>query len=394
MENRSYLDFTAGIAVNSLGHAHPEFVQLVAQQVGTLAHCSNLYHNAWSGELAKLLVTKTRSSGGMHDAARVFLSNSGTEANEAALKFARKVGKTRDPSGAKHEIVSFTGSFHGRTMGALSATANPKYQAPFAPLIPGFRYGTFNDIESLDTLISEKTCGVIIEPIQGEGGVHEASTEFLQALRDRTKAVGAVLIYDEIQCGMGRTGSFWLHSSLPPALHPDIITTAKALGNGFPIGAVITSEGVSSAIVIGDHGTTFGGSPLASRIGHFCVEKLSDPLLHEVVGKKGQQFKQHFARLRKRFPDSVGEDRGRGLLLGLQLTSDPVPVVTAARERGLLVITAGKNTLRFAPPLIITEEEIEEGMEILDEAMEAAFRSQADVHGELVGGQQEIPPVR
>ena len=373
MENRSYLDFTAGIAVNSLGHAHPDFVRLLAQQAGTLAHCSNLYNNPWSGELAKELVNKTRSSGGMHDAARVFLSNSGTEANEAALKFARKAGKIRDPSGNKTEIVSFSGSFHGRTMGALSATANLKYQAPFAPLMPGFRYGTFNDIAGLETLISDKTCGVIIEPIQGEGGVHSATPEFLQALREKTKAVDAVLIYDEIQCGMGRSGSFWLHSAFPPTLHPDIITTAKALGNGFPIGAVIASESVSSAIVIGDHGTTFGGSPLASRIGHFCVEKLSDPTLLESVKRKETIFKQHFATLRQRFPQHVAEDRGKGLLLGLQLTCDPVPVVTAARERGLLVITAGKNTLRFVPPLIISEEEINEGMTILGEAMRIAF---------------------
>jgi acetylornithine aminotransferase len=394
MENRAYLDFTAGIAVNSLGHAHPEFVNFLAQQARTLVHCSNLYHNAWSGELAKELIHKTRASGGMYNAARLFVCNSGTEANEGALKFARKVGKARDPSGEKHEIVSFYGSFHGRTMGALSATANPKYQAPFAPVIPGFRYGDLNDISSLETLITEKTCGVIVEPIQGEGGVREATPEFLQALRDRTKAVGAALIYDEIQCGLGRTGSFWAHSSLPQSAHPDMITTAKALGNGYPVGAVIASEDVARELVVGDHGTTFGGSPMACRIAHFCVEKLSDAQLQAEVAEKGKLFKKHFARLQQRFPDLITEVRGKGLMLGLQLTQNPVPVITAARERGLLIISAGTNTLRFVPPLVISAEEIEEGIQILEEAIASVVGDAGNAQGVQVGSQQEVPPVR
>lgn len=324
----------------------------------------------------------------MHTASKVFICNSGSEANESAIKFARKVGKVLDESGAKHELVSFNNSFHGRTMGSLSATPNPKYQKPFSPMVPGFKYGTFNDIDALQDLITEKTCGVIIEPIQGEGGVNVASEEFLVALAKRCREVGAVLVYDEIQCGLSRTGQFWAHASLPKEAHPDIITTAKALGNGFPIGATIVNESVASKIVTGDHGTTFGGNPLASRIAHNIVGRLSEPSLQRAVLAKEQLFRSRFARIQKRFPSVVQEVRGRGLILGLQLTADPTPVITAARERGLLLITCGTNTLRFVPPLVISETEIEEGMSILEEAMAVVFKEQQPIEG--TKGQQEM----
>ena len=319
------------------------------------------------------MIHKTKAQGGMKDASRAFICNSGSEANEAALKFCRKVGKTRDPSGAKIEIVSFNGSFHGRTMGSLSATPNPKYQKPFAPMIPGFLYSDYNDDTGLDTLITEKTCGVIIEPIQGEGGVNVATPHFLQRLRDRCDAVGAVLVYDEIQCGLSRTGQLWAHQILPSSAHPDILTTAKALGNGYPIGATIVSEKISDCIVTGDHGTTFGGNPLACRLAHYIFSRLSEPELQQSVLEKEQIFRKGFEELRGRFPDAIGEARGRGLILGLQLNQDPTPIVTAARERGLLVITCGTNTLRFVPPLIISEEEIRDGLRILQEAMQVVL---------------------
>ncbi|KAI4139570.1 MAG: hypothetical protein LQ340_007988 [Diploschistes diacapsis] len=380
IENRRYLDFTGGIAVNSLGHCDPGFTKLISHQANTLVHCSNLYHNPWTGPLSKLLVQKTLASGGMYNAARVFTCNSGTEANEAALKFARKVGSMRSSSSSssssspkpnpKHELLSFTSSFHGRTMGSLSATPNPKYQAPFAPLIPGFRHAPFNSTTDLDSLITASTCGVIVEPVQGEGGIHAASVGFLQALRARCSAVGAVLIYDEIQCGLGRTGALWAHSRLPRDAHPDMVTSAKALGNGFPVGAVVVSDAVARCVAVGDHGTTFGGSPLASRLAHYCVGRLADPRLHAHVRRMGALFAARFDRLRARFPRLVAETRGIGLLLGLQLTRDPAALVAAARERGLLLITAGTNTLRFAPPLVVSEREVEEGMAILESAME------------------------
>ncbi|MCJ1253896.1 acetylornithine aminotransferase [Lignoscripta atroalba] len=390
IENRRYLDFTAGIAVNALGHCDPEMSKLLYQQARTLVHTSNLYHNPWTGELSKLIVTKTRESGSMHTASKVFVCNSGSEANEAAIKFARKVGKVRQPSGEKNEIVSFYNSFHGRTMGSLSATPNPKYQKPFSPMVPGFKYGSFNDITGINDLVSENTCGVIIEPIQGEGGVNVATPEFLQALRNRCDEVGAVLIYDEIQCGLSRTGQLWAHQSLPASAHPDILTTAKALGNGFPIGGTIVSEEVSDCIKTGDHGTTFGGNPLACRLAHYIFSRLSERELQQGVLEKEQIFRKGFDRLQSLYPDMIKEVRGRGLLLGLQLAQDPTPIVSAARERGLLVITCGTNTLRFVPPLIISNEEIEEGLGILEDAMRAAFESGDEINP--TKGQQEMAP--
>ena len=309
----------------------------------------------------------------MQAASKVFICNSGSEANEAAIKFARKVGKVRDPSGEQHEIVSFHNSFHGRTMGSLSATPNPKYQKPFSPMIPGFRYGAYNDIGGINALVTEKTCGVIVEPIQGEGGINVATPSFLQSLRTRCNEVGAVLIYDEIQCGLSRTGQLWAHQTLPATAHPDILTTAKALGNGFPIGATIVTEAVADCIVTGDHGTTFGGNPLACRLAHYILSRLSEPSLQASVLRKERSFRDGFATLSHRFPGLISEVRGRGLILGLQLTCDPAPIVTAARERGLLVLTAGTNTLRFVPPLVISDHEIADGLQVLGQAIAAVL---------------------
>lgn len=321
--------------------------------------------------MSKLLVEKTVAGGGMHDAAKVFVCNSGSEANEAALKFARKVGKVLDPSGGKTEIVSFNNAFHGRTMGALSATHNPKYQQPFSPMVPGCKLGQYNDIEGIKNLVTEKTCAVIVEPIQGEGGVQAASDEFLTALAKRAREVGAVLIYDEIQCGMSRTGTLWAHGHLPKEAHPDIISTAKALGNGFPVGAVLVNANVADKIKVGDHGTTFGGNPLACRLAHYMVTRLADPKLQQDVLAKSEVFKAGFRALQERFPDLITEIRGRGLILGLQLNQDPTPVIKEARERGLLIITAGTNTLRFVPSLAITDDEIRTGLDILGQAIAA-----------------------
>lgn len=324
----------------------------------------------------------------MRDASQVFISNSGTEANEAAIKFARKVGRSLDPSGAKHEFVSFHNSFHGRTMGALSATPNPKYQTPFSPMVPGFRYGTFNDTSNLEELVTDKTCGVIVEPIQGEGGVNVATPEFLQALRARCDAVGALLIYDEIQCGLSRTGVFWAHAhpeitggqKSPP--HPDILTTAKALGNGIPIGAtIISGRTVSPHIKTGDHGTTFGGNPLACRVAHHIVERLSDPALRESVTQKSELLTSRLRDLQNKYSNEgvISEIRGMGLILGIQLSKEHVDrandIVTAARQRGVLVITAGEGCLRLVPALTITEEQIEAGVKVLGECFEEVFSS-------------------
>lgn len=375
VENRRYLDWTAGIAVNALGHCDPGMTEALYQQSQTLVHCSNLYHNPWTGALSQLLVEKTKESGGMPDVAKAFICNSGSEANEAAIKFARKAGKMVQPDGSKHEIVSFHNAFHGRTMGALSATPNPKYQKPFSPMVPGCKYGTYNDMDSVTDLVTEDTCGVLVEPIQGEGGVNVADVQWLQALRKRTREVGAVLIFDEIQCGLSRTGTLWAHGAFASDdVAPDILTTAKALGNGFPIGATLVTDEVANKIVPGDHGTTFGGNPLACRLAHYVLTRLSDPALQEHVRTQGHRFSSRLQDMGERLPKGVfHEVRGRGLILGMELSSEVAPVVNAARERGLLVINAGPNVLRFVPPLVISDEEVDAGMEILADALQVVF---------------------
>ncbi|KAF2873241.1 acetylornithine aminotransferas-like protein [Massariosphaeria phaeospora] len=388
LENRKYLDFTAGIAVNALGHCDEGVAQVMAEQARQLMHTSNLYHNPHTGLLSKQLVQLTHATGGFSTATRSFICNSGSEANEAAIKFARKVGKSTSRGKPKYEFVSFKNSFHGRTMGSLSATPNPKYQTPFAPMVPGFKYGTFNHVDAIHNLVTERTCGVIVEPIQGEGGVNVATPEFLLALRQRCTEVGAVLIFDEIQCGLGRTGTFWAHAAYPKDCHPDIVTTAKALGNGFPIGATIVNDFVCDHIQTGDHGTTFGGNPLGSRVASYILSRLSSPEILDSIPSKERAFRHHFSALQARFPGHVTEVRGKGLILGLQLDDPPSSIITAARERGLLVISCGTNTLRFVPPLVITEAEIAEGMAILGDAMESVWGREEDVQG--TAGQQEM----
>ena len=335
-------------------------------------HTSNLYHNVEAPKLHGLLVESTRNSGGMPDAAAAFICNSGTEANEAALKFARKVGKTRDPSGAKHEIVCFTGGFHGRSFGALSASTNPKYQDPFAPLVPGFRVAQFNSIEGLDA-ITENTCGVIVEPIQGESGVHVASAEFLEAVGKRCREVGAVLIHDEIQCGMGRTGTLWAHAGLSAEAMPNIITSAKALGNGFPIGATIVDDSVHAAIEGGDHGTTFGGNPLACAVGYAVLTQVQKIIDSKATKGRGRMLHDLGENIQKLMPELVTEVRGRGMMMGLQLSTDPKPVVDKARENGLLVLTAGGNTIRLLPAYTTSTNSLHRGMLILARSMREAY---------------------
>ncbi|KAI5481786.1 hypothetical protein MNV49_000063 [Pseudohyphozyma bogoriensis] len=411
-QGREYLDFSGGIAVNALGHADDEVAKIVADQSTLLVHNSNLWHNEWAGELALLLVDSTKDLGGMgfpsaaHRPAgatpepeqaaassssavpssglKVFFSNSGTEANEGALKFARKWGKlfspenpstpskTPDMNSTKTEIVSFRDGFHGRSMGALSATWQSKYQAPFAPLVPDFVPATLNDIEGLQTAITEKTCGVIVEPIQGEGGILEASEDFLRALRKRCDEVGALLIFDEIQCGLGRTGAFWAHGSLPVDCHPDIVTMAKPLANGIPIGAILMKDRVASLIKIGDHGTTFGGAPLQTRVGHHVVSRIVEPSFLPTVVARSESLKARLEALPSLFPRLIsGPPRGRGLILGIPFARDDYAsrILKLARERGLLILSCGKATIRFVPSLIVTEKEIEKCVDILESCL-------------------------
>ncbi|GMM48480.1 acetylornithine transaminase [Pichia kluyveri] len=371
LNDKKYIDFTSGIAVVSLGHSDPEISKILFEQSSTLMHSSNLYHNPWTLELSKQLVEKTKQFNGMSNASRVFLCNSGTEANEAALKFARKHGKSISES--KTEFITFKTSFHGRTMGALSVTPNPKYQAPFSPLIPGVHVATPNDIESVKSLINKNTCGVIIEPVQGEGGVHPMNVEFLVELKKLCKENNAVLIYDEIQCGMGRTGTLWAHSRLPKEAHPDILTMAKALGNGFPIGATMITEDVESVLKVGDHGTTFGGNPLGSRIGCHVLERIANEEFLATVNKKSELLKEKLAQLKEKYPNEIVEVRGQGLIIGVECKENPSKIVETARDLGLLIITAGGNVIRFVPPLNIEDNVLVDGVKILEQAFDLTF---------------------
>ncbi|KNZ50485.1 hypothetical protein VP01_43g5 [Puccinia sorghi] len=361
-EGREYLDFTAGIAVNALGHADEQgklnslvycyhLAQVMYKQAQKLVHCSNLYHNDQAGELASTLVDMTKQFGGLglpplansssastdqetlgnH---KVFFANSGAEANEGALKFARKVGKIEDPSGNKHELVNFqevcfTNAFHGRTFGALSVTSQPKYQLPFAPLIPGVKPGNLNDIAALPELITSNTCGVIVEPIQGEGGILEASEDFLRALRHRCHQVKAALIYDEIQCGLGRTGNLWAHGSLPTDCHPDILTMAKPLANGVPIGAVMMRDQIAKKIAVGPFSCPgiaimvppLGkGAPLQTAIAKHVLERICEESFMKQVQGSSEVLKKELGRLVDKYPSLLaGPVRGKGLILGVEL---------------------------------------------------------------------------
>ncbi|CAO3677148.1 unnamed protein product [Rhizopus microsporus] len=365
--NRKYLDFTAGIAVTALGHSDPEVAKVLYDQANQLVHTSNLYYNSNAGELAKTLVETTKAHGGQW-ARKLFLSNSGTEANEGALKFARKWGKQFSED--KTEIVCFTNAFHGRSMGSLSATYNPKYQKPFAPLVPGFVTSPFNDVHKALESITDKTCGVIIEPIQGEGGVHPASEDFLGALRRRCDETNALLIFDEIQCGLGRTGKLWGHQHFKKECVPDILTMAKPLANGVPIGAILTSEKVGDLIKIGDHGTTFGGNPLAAAVALNVVNRITNPEFIQSVQEKGEYVMKLLKQIQASHPELIKDVRGKGLLIGVEFTKDPSPIIKMARERGLLIVAAGCNTIRIVPPLTITPDEAFEGVSKLAGAVD------------------------
>ncbi|ORX41034.1 putative acetylornithine transaminase [Kockovaella imperatae] len=386
---REYLDFSAGIAVTGLGHSDEGFNKVLAEQSAKVSHISNLYWNKYAGELAKDLVEATRKHGGLGlskeggDGAKVFFANSGAEANEGALKFARKYGKDaaaavavsgKDKALDKSGIVCFTNAFHGRTMGAISCTPNPKYQAPFAPLIPNIRVGQYNDMDEkrMLELVDESVCGVIVEPIQGEGGVGTGKVEWLEMLGKRCRKVGAVLIFDEIQCGMFRTGEMWRHSSFPKDAQPDMVTTAKALGNGFPIGAILVRDHVAEVISIGSHGTTFGGQPLAVRMGHYVFSRLSEPSFVKSVNETAAHLDSLLEGLSKSFSSLItDEKRGKGFIRGIAFKdeSHPAELVRLARERGLLLLTAGKDAVRLVPALIVTKEQCDKAVAIMESCL-------------------------
>ncbi len=348
-----YLDFVAGIAVVALGHCHPEITRVISQQAATLVHCSNLYMHEPAGKLA----TKLAEVSGFD---RVFFCNSGAEANEAAIKLARK-HQHRAGHHDKKTIVYCTDSFHGRTLGALAATDSAKYKEGYDPLPEGFKITPFNDIVLLEKAIDEDTAAFIVEPIQGESGVNVADREFLQAARALCDKYGALLIFDEIQCGLGRVGTNFAFETYD--VKPDAFTLAKSLANGLPIGALLMRGACASSLKPGDHGTTFGGSPVpcAAALRHLELREELDLNAH--VHRVGARFMAALKSLAEDYPEFFGQPRGMGLMLGLPVKGpeQAQAFVDLARDRHLLINAAGHNTLRFIPPLIITEEDIAEG---------------------------------
>lgn len=357
VEGNAYMDFASGIGVFALGYSNKEFNEALKAQVDQVIHTSNLYYNVPLGTAAEHLAKSCGMS-------KVFFTNSGTEAIEGAIKAARKYAYLRDNS-TDHEIIAMNSSFHGRSLGALSVTGNEHYQEPFRPLIGGVRFAEFNNIDSVKAQITDKTCAIIMETVQGEGGIYPADPAFLKEVREICDARNILLILDEIQCGMGRTGTMFAWQQY--GVQPDIMTSAKALGCGVPVGAFVLNEKVAkSSLVPGDHGTTYGGNPLACAavnavFGQF--EKL-DLLAH--VNEVAAYLEEKLDELAAKH-DCIKERRGKGLMQGLELTGKPVgEVITAAREKGLLVISAEHNVLRMLPPLVITKEDVDKAVEILD----------------------------
>jgi acetylornithine/N-succinyldiaminopimelate aminotransferase len=360
-DGKEYLDFTGGIAVTALGHSHPKVVGTLREQAATLLHVSNLFHIPQQAQLAQLLCEHSFAD-------RVFFSNSGAEANEAAIKLARKWAKEHGSSD-RGDIISMRGGFHGRTLATVAATAQEKYHHGFEPLPGGFKYVAFNDLKALERAIDSRTAGVLVEAIQGEGGVIVPDDGYLPGLRKLCDEAGILLILDEIQTGMGRTGRLWAYEHSGVA--PDIMTVAKALANGVPIGATLATEDVARVFSPGTHGSTFGGNPLATAVGVTVFSTLIEDKLADRAGRMGKLLFPALEAIRASHPKAVKEVRGRGLLAALDLVPPVADAVTACRERGLLVLTAGDNALRLAPPLVVGENEIAEACGIIDAALKA-----------------------
>ena len=351
---REYIDFVSGVAVNCLGHSHPAIINAITEQSSKLIHISNYYWNTTHTLLAAKLIDNC-------DHNKVFFCNSGTEAVEAALKIARKYGKltgTKD----KNVLIYMGNSFHGRTLGALSVTGQEKYQEDFRPLMDGVRKVNFNDIEDLKVNFDEKICGIIIEPIQGEGGVVAANKEFLEEARSLCDKYDALLIFDEVQCGMGRLGSLFAYKKF--GVIPDVICIAKALGGGFPIGATITNVKASTAFVPGDHGSTFGGNPLGCAVGVAVLKELVDGGIIDEIDEKSLYLKDKLLKIKAQY-GIIDEIRGMGLLIGIKLKTDTKKFCKLCFDKGLLVIAAGDNVVRLLPPLNVTKAELDDALDIL-----------------------------
>ena len=355
-DGKRYLDFGAGIAVNAFGHANPKLVGALTEQAGKLWHTSNLYRVPGQESLSKKLVDATFAD-------TVFFTNSGTEAIELAIKMARRYHFVNGQPDRFH-IVSFEGAFHGRTMAAINAGGNEKYLEGFGPRMPGFEQVPLGDLEALKKVVGPQTAALIIEPLQGEGGVRMVEPEFLRALRKLCDDSGMLLIFDEIQTGVGRTGKFFAYDWL--GLAPDIMTVAKGIGGGFPLGAVLATAEAAKGMTVGTHGTTYGGNPLAMAVGNAAIDIVLAPGFLDHVNKIANYLHQQLGALVAGHPDLFESVRGQGLMIGIKMKTPSADFIAAARANGLVVLPAGDNVVRLLPPLTLSEDEAREGMELLN----------------------------
>jgi len=361
---KAYLDFLGGIAVNALGYSHPRLVRTIRREAARAVHLSNLFHSEFQGPLAKKLAEWSGLD-------RVFFTNSGTEAMEGALKLARAYAKKNAPGNAtrKTRMLALENSFHGRTFGALSITYPQKYREPFEPLVPGAEFVAFNDVADLERKFDERVGAIVVEPIQGEGGVSAVSEEFWARARELATKFDAALIADEIQCGLGRTGRKFAYQKF--ATLPDVVTVAKPLAGGLPLGALIAKEKFSAAFTPGVHGTTFGGGPLACAVALEFLRTMEEERWLENIGERSKEIRQGLQKLQTRF-DFIREVRGEGLILGLELSIEGGPVAEEALRRGLIINCTHEHVLRFLPPFIIRAQQVKEFLSKLEEAMAKA----------------------
>jgi acetylornithine/N-succinyldiaminopimelate aminotransferase len=359
VNGKEYLDFVAGIAVCNLGHSHPNVITAVKEQLEKLSHVSNLYYTEPQAQLAKLLVENSFAD-------KVFFCNSGAEANEAAIKLARKFAH-ENLGGDKFELITMKNSFHGRTMATITATGQEKFQFGFTPLLEGFTYVPFNDLQALEAAISEKTCGIMVEPIQGEGGVNIPDAQYLLKVREICDRHKILLIVDEVQTGMGRTGKLFAYEH--SGIKPDIMTLAKALGNGFPVGAMLATDRIAQAFTPGNHASTFGGNPLAMAAAKATLKTILQEAVLENCQKVGNYFLSQLKILQQKCK-IIKEVRGKGLMLAVELGIEADDIVNKCLHRGLLINSTGGKTIRFVPPLIITAQDVDRAIKVLDDVME------------------------
>ena len=357
-EGNEYVDAFAGIAVNSLGYNHPVLVKAISEQASKLMHCSNLYYTEIQAKALRMVAEAT----GMD---RIFFANCGAEGNEGAMKLARKYGVSKAPT--KYKIISADESFHGRTFDTLAATGHDYYHVGYGPLSPGHVLVPYGDIKALEAQMDDDVCAVLLEPIQGEGGVHPATKEYLQGVRALCDKYHALLIYDEVQCGVCRSGKWFAYMLY--GVKPDVMTFAKGIGGGFPVGGFCVDEKYAHVFAPGDHGSTFGGNAIACAAVFATLSTLKSENMADKVVTRGKYFKAQLQKLAAKYPDKVKEVRGEGLLLGLDLKKKGSPIVAACLEKGLIVNCTADTVIRLVPPLIVTEKEIDEAVAILDQAL-------------------------